>query len=292
MFKLSAFMDELNPNFMQQLLGMYCYDIPLIEIRGVDGKNVADLSEEEARFYREKMDVRGLGVSAIGSPIGKIAIDAPIEDEMERLRRVAHIAHIFGTDRIRMFSFFMKPEECAANRDAVMRRLEKLLTVARQEKVILCHENEKDIYGDTAERCMDIYRTFGGEIPLVYDAANLLDIGQEAYPHAYEVMKEAILYCHIKDSLGNCQYRPAGKGAGRIGEMLAAIAKDQPDREIILTLEPHLKVFSGMSDLEQDMSRIQTEGAGYPTHRDAFAAAVDALKALLPANENEIPKGK
>lgn len=283
MFRLSAFADEYDSNFAAQLEGLRKNGIGLIEPRGLDGKSVVDLTEQEAMHYRAMMDEAQIGVSAIGSPIGKIAIDAPIEKEMDRLRRVAQTAHIFGTERVRMFSFFMEPAECEGNRAAVLRRMEQLVRVADEEGVLLCHENEKDIYGDTAERCMDLWHEMGGKIALVYDAANLLDIGQEAFPHAYEVMKEAILYCHIKDSLGGCQYRPAGKGAGRIPEMLRAIQADQPDREIILTLEPHLKIFKGMSDLEQDMSRIRPEEAGYPDSHAAFGAAADALKAILPS---------
>lgn len=281
MFRLSAFSDEYDPDFALQLDGVRKNGIEMIEPRGLDGKSVVDLTETEARHYRAMMDEAGIGVSAIGSPIGKIAIEMPIEPELERLRRVAQTAHIFGTERIRMFSFFMKPEECEKYRAEVMRRMEAMVRVAEEEHVLLCHENEKDIYGDTAERCMDLWHEMGGKIALVYDAANLLDIGQEAYPHAYEVMKEAILYCHIKDSLGNCQYRPAGKGAGRIKEMLSAIAHDQKGKDIILTLEPHLKIFGGMASLEQDMDRIHT-GEGYPDNHTAFRAAVEALRSILP----------
>lgn len=281
MFRLSAFADEYDPCFAKQLEGVRKNGIEMIEPRGLDGKSIADLSLEEAERYHRMLVDAGIGISAIGSPIGKIAIEAPMEPELERLRRVAEIAHIMGTDRIRVFSFFMKPEECAKNRAEVMRRMTAMVKVAEQEQVLLCHENEKDIYGDTAERCMDLWREMGGAIALVYDAANFLDIGQEAYPHAYEVMKEAILYCHIKDSLGGCQYRPAGKGAGRIGEMLAAIARDQAGKELVLTLEPHLKIFGGMASLEQDMDRIHT-GEGYPDNHTAFDAAVEALRSVLP----------
>ena len=40
-----------------------------------------------------------------------------------------------------------------------MRRMKEMCALAQKEGVILLHENEKEIYGDIAERCLDIFET-------------------------------------------------------------------------------------------------------------------------------------
>ncbi len=282
MWHLSAFADEYDPDAERQLEGLKESGIGMIEPRGLFGKNIAELSEKEALCFASMLASAQIGVSAIGSPIGKIPINAPLEPELDRLRRIAQTAHILGTKRIRMFSFFVQPEQCAEVRAEVLKRVERMVCVAEEEKVLLCHENEKGIWGDTAQRNLELWREMGGALALVFDPANLIDVGEEPFPYAYEIMRDAVEYFHIKDSLGDCRFVPAGKGACRIDEMLRQIQRDRPGKDVILTLEPHLKIFDGMASLEQDMSKIKPEDNAYPDARAAFLAAAEALKAILP----------
>ena len=46
-FTFSAFADEADPNFDLQLAALKRNRIPLLEIRGVDGKGVLDLTDAE-----------------------------------------------------------------------------------------------------------------------------------------------------------------------------------------------------------------------------------------------------
>ena len=287
MFILSAFADEYDADIHLQIEGLKRCGISLIEPRGLFGKNIAEISLDEAKQFKAILDENDVGVSAIGSPIGKIAIDAPMAPELDRLRRVAQIAHILDAKRIRMFSFFMEAKDAEANRSEVMRRMEQMIRVSEEENIVLCHENEKGIYGDTPERNMDLWREMGGKLALVYDPANFNDIGVQAYPHAYEVMKDAVEYFHIKDSRGDCQFVPAGEGIGRIPELLEAITRDRAGKDVILTLEPHLKVFDGMAGLEQDMSKIHADQTAYPDCHVAFCAASRALKKLIAKATDE-----
>lgn len=68
------------------------------------------------------------------------------------------------TPYIRMFSFFIPAGETPETyRDEVFERLQKFVDYAKQENVILLHENEKEIYGDNAKRCLEIMKEFYGE---------------------------------------------------------------------------------------------------------------------------------
>ena len=48
-----------------------------------------------------------------------------------------------------------------------------------------------------------------------------------------------------------------------------------------VTVEPHLSVFDGLKDLEQDGQKTEIDVFSYPSSGAAFDAACDALKKLL-----------
>ncbi|MBQ8509148.1 MAG: sugar phosphate isomerase/epimerase [Clostridia bacterium] len=278
-FVLSAFADEYSPNFDEQLEGLKKHGIGYMEIRGVDGKNVSDLTEDEMKAVRAKLDAAGIGVSSIGSPIGKIKVTDDFDAHMAKLANCIKAAHILGTKNIRIFSFYM-PEGMTREeaRPEVMRRLGAMLELAKKEDVVLCHENEKAIYGESAECCLDIQKEFGGEIKLIFDPANFIMDGHEPYPHAYDLLGDKIYYMHIKDASAEHVIAPAGKGVGRIPEILADLDK-KVSGKMFLTVEPHLRVFKGFDALERDQKTTMPNT--YATSYEAFGTAVDAIKAII-----------
>ena len=74
MIKLSAFADEADKTLEGQISALEENGISLLEIRGVDGKNVSDITLKEAEKIRKKLDVHGISVWSVGSPFGKIEI--------------------------------------------------------------------------------------------------------------------------------------------------------------------------------------------------------------------------
>lgn len=282
-FVLSAFSDEYSPNFDEQIEGLKKNGVGFMEIRGVDGKNVADLTEDEMKAAKAKLDAAGIGVSSIGSPIGKIKTDDDFEAHLKKLDNCILAAKIFGTKNIRMFSFYLADgktrEEC---RPEVMRRLGVMLEHAQKEGIILCHENEKAIYGESAECCLDIQKEFDGEIKLIFDPANFIMDGHEPYPHAYELLGDRIYYMHIKDATADKVICPAGKGIGHIEKIIADLDKKR-DGKIFLTVEPHLRVFKGFDALETDGEKTKMPENTYASNHEAFGAAVSAIKEIVAA---------
>ena len=190
-----------------------------------------------------------------------------------------------------MFSFFFtKGQDLNEYRDEVFERLDKMCTYSLEHGIWCCHENEKDIYGDIAERCLDIYKTLDGKIKGIFDPSNFIQCGQEIIP-AYDMLKDYIDYFHVKDCLfEGGKVRPAGLGDGHIVELLERFAKDK-EGDHFLTLEPHLKVFDGLAELEGEGGTADKlkDDYTYPTNRAAFDAAADALDVCLEkANLNDI----
>lgn len=160
MYKLFAFADEADMQVDGQIRAMLRNQLSGVEVRFVDGESVSKISLEKARELRRKLDDNGLMTWSVGSPIGKIRMDEDFDAHLEDYRHTLEVAQILGAENIRMFSFFMAPEELDMHRQAVMDRLGQFLDIANGTGIYLCYENEKGIYGATADRCLDIHKTF------------------------------------------------------------------------------------------------------------------------------------
>lgn len=216
--KISGFADEIAEDVDTQFRVLKKLDIRYFEPRGIDGKNIAALTDGEVAALKEKMGRSGVKASSIGSPIGKIRLDEDFEAHFGQFQRVVEIAKRLGARYIRIFSFYppAKPgpaeggcgsdggtrqEWTAKDRGEVLDRLRRMIAYAREQDVVLLHENEKEIYGDTAERCADLMEQLGcGHFQAVFDPANFVQCGQDT-KKAYEKLKGYIAYVHIKDAL-------------------------------------------------------------------------------------------
>lgn len=268
-FKLAAFADEADSRLDGQISAMTENGVEYLEIRGVDGENISDISEDKARDVRAKLDAAGIAVWSVGSPFGKIGISEDFEPHLEKFRRGLELANILGAEHMRIFSFYVPRSNAGEYSDEVMSRLEELLSVAKGSGVTLCHENEKGIYGDNAKRCAEIHGNFP-EIRAVFDPANFIQCGQDTKA-AWEQLSPYVEYLHIKDALADGTVVPAGKGLGNIPYIL------EKYRGEVLTVEPHLTVFEGLDKLEHG---VDERKYCYPDSRTAFGAAVKALKEI------------
>lgn len=279
-FKLSAFADEYSSEIDKQIEWLLANNVDLLEIRGVDGTPIADITLEKAIEVKAKLDKAGIGISAIGSPAGKINIKDDFEPHLEQFKHLCEIAHVLEAKRMRIFSFFMpEGDDPEIWFDEVVKRLSVFCDIAEREGIILCHENEKQIYGETPERCIKLHNALGGRMKCVFDHANFISCDIEAYPFAYNTVKDALSYMHIKDANEQKEMVVAGQGIGRIPETLARL-KDDFEGDFILTLEPHLLEFDGLKGLESE-GHTSNVGNKYANTDEAFGAALSALKKYI-----------
>lgn len=217
--KIYAFADEASGQINGQIAAMLRNGLQGLEIRGVDGQNISDISIEKAHEVRRKLDDAGLAVWSMGSPIGKIGIDSDgFAAHLDKLRHTIELADVLGAKNLRMFSFYMPGDRAAEFRGKVIDRMGQMFRVAEGSGVVLCHENEKGIYGDTADRCMDLLNTFP-QLEGIFDPANFIQCGQDTIA-AWKLLRDRIKYLHIKDALENGKVVPAGKGIGFVRSLL------------------------------------------------------------------------
>ena len=274
---LSAFADEYAASFEEQLIGLCKLGISHIEIRHVNKKNISVLTKEEVLEVKALVDRYGIKVSAIGSPLGKIRLDGDMCGHFETAKRVFEYAGILGAKYVRMFSFYApKGREITEMKDEVFSALGKLLAIAKEYGVILCHENEAKIYGDNPARCRELLDRFD-DLRCVFDMGNFVLEGVDPYPEAYRLLKNRIAYFHIKDALAAGAIVPPGCGEAKIAEILAEHKKDA-DGDFFASLEPHLELFSGLKAL---VGRSFENPYKYPDAKTAFADAAEKFKKII-----------
>lgn len=272
--KLCAFADEADTNRQGQIKALTENAIPYLEIRGVDGVNIADLAPEKALQFKSELDAAGIKVWSIGSPAGKTNVHDDFDKALEQFRHLLDMAEIFEAKRIRLFSFY-GTDGSDEYFDEVCRRLNAFCDLCDERGIIPCHENEKGIYGDIALRCLAIHKAVP-RLKAVFDPANFIQCGQDVM-EAWEMLAPYVEYCHIKDAAPDGHIVPPGDGIGCLAEYLPLFAAQGGE---VLTLEPHLAEFVGLKALE-GVERSEVGGFNFENNRAAFDHAANKLKEIL-----------
>ena len=269
MIRICAFADEAGSDLKKQIAALKRNEINLLELRGIDGVNVSEFTTEKAKEYNKTLKAEGIEVWSIGSPLGKVSVDTDMNKYLETVKRVMETANIFGTDKVRVFSFFNAYDK----KDKVIENLGKMTETAKSFGVRLYHENEKEIYGDICERVSDLKAVDG--LKFVYDPANFVQCGQDMKV-AVETLAPYADYYHVKDVISATgEVVPSGHGDGKTKEMIECVEEDK-----VFTIEPHLAVFEGYKNI--DKTELKNKFA-YRSAGEAFDAAVLAFKSQLIA---------
>lgn len=272
MIQLSAFGDEIAADLDEQLDTLSEIGIRHIDLRAAWGTPVLALDDEQVERIKTTLHRRDVRVAAIGSPIGKAPIDAPFEMQLQQCDRAIALAQRLNAPYIRIFSFYpparaTEPTQPEEYRQVVLDRLGELTARARAADVILTHENEKDIYGDAIDRCVDLLASINDpHFRAVFDPANFIQCKQAPFPEAFQAIRPWLAYMHVKDATAEGAVTVAGEGVSHWTEILRALHAEGYDG--IFSLEPHLKAaeqFAGFSGPQ------------------LFARAARAFQALLAA---------
>ncbi len=126
-------------------------------------------------------------------------------------------------------------------------------------------ENEKDLYGDIAERQLEVLEHINSpDVRAAFDFSNFVQSGEDPWM-AWSKLKKYVLDIHVKDCRkADGRECPAGQGDGKVREILKdAFASGWSG---YLTFEPHLSESGPFKGF---------------TGPKLFKVAVDALKGIL-----------
>ncbi len=265
MLKLSGFGDEIAPDFETQLRELRAMDVNFIALRNLWGTNILNLDSKQKENARGLLRRYGMGVSEIGSPLGKVQIADSWKDEWARYEKAIEVAHFFKCPRIRIFSFyFPKSEPIEKYRGEVIRRLRAMAERAEKENILLIHENEENIYGWDGIHCADMIRAVGSpNFKAVFDPSNFVTIGSRPFTQWWDMLKDDVVHFHVKDKKRSGEQVPAGEGDGEFPQVLRGLK--EKNYVGFATMEPHLAVAG------------QFTGFSGP---DLFAHAVERFRAL------------
>ncbi|MFP3462996.1 sugar phosphate isomerase/epimerase family protein [Arthrobacter globiformis] len=271
---LSGFGDEIDPDPAVQAAVLLALGASHIEVRSAWGTNVSELDSAQVARLKEILDSKGLKVSAVASPIGKVDVSLPVEHELDRLKQIISVARGLDARYIRIFSFYraegQSPEDV---REDVLARMGALAALAGQSGVVLLHENEKGIYGDTPERVLDIMQSVDSPaLRIAWDNANFVQVGVKPYTDGYAMLRPYLEYFQVKDALSTTgEVVPAGEGDGELEATIAALKADG---------------FTGFASLEPHLaSAHELGGFSGPV---AFGTAARAFAALAAKNGIEL----
>lgn len=278
-FVLSAFADEAGSSLDEQIAALKRNEIDFIEPRNINGKPILTLSDKELADVKAALDKNGIKVNSLGSPIGKYPITEPFDKHLVDFKRAIEICKALGTDKMRMFSFFTKQNELEKYRDEVISRLNVMSAIAEENGIMLCHENESEIYGQNPKEMLDIMTNVKG-LYGIFDPANYRMNNCDVIEGINATLIN-LAYLHIKDAIYESQIIvPAGDGEGKIAEVLDIVNK-ATDQVVYLTLEPHLFLFDAYKLIDNHELKGKYT---FKNNSESFDFAANALKDLLLKN--------
>ena len=273
-WSLSGFGDEIDPDPAIQAAVLLALGASHIEVRSAWDVNVSELEKEAVERLRGILDEKGLKVSAVASPIGKVDVSLPVEHEVNRLGQIISVAKGLDAKYVRIFSFYRADGQSQEEiRDAVMERMRALAAEAEASGIVLLHENEKGIYGDTPERVLDIMETVASPaLRVAWDNANFVQVGVKPYTEGYAMLRPYLEYLQVKDALADTgEVVPSGQGDGELDATIAALKADG---------------FTGFASLEPHLGNAHELG-GY-SGPAAFGIAARAFAGLAARNGVEL----
>ncbi len=261
-FWLTGFADEISPDLTVQIKTFKSLELDAIDLRGVDGKNVLDLSDDDLKRIGAACDEVNLGIQTIASPVNKVGFTPENRTaELVKLRKAIHAATLLGVNRIRIFS----PETHDPSESAgVMDWMREQRTLAEDHDVMLLHENDAKFWGAYPENAKVLFAELASDhFQAAFDFANSVILGSKPFDDWFPWVLPYLDTLHIKDAREG-KVVPAGEGSGQIEQTLRWLIENQWDGP--LTIEPHLQAAGPLG------------GFSGP---ELFGVATNALKAIL-----------
>ena len=232
--KLSVITDEIDPDLRLSLSVMAEYGITGAELRQIGAKHVIDMSDYELQQVRNILDEFGAHVVGIASPFYKcdlpgVSIEGPagnlhaasavgLADQIDVLTRSIRVARFFGTNLVRIFSFWKRGTLTPEIESTIVDAFSEPVEIAENAGIILGLENEHACYIGTGSQAA----RFLGEVNspalrAIWDPGNAFFDGEIPYPDGYNAVREYVAHIHIKDASSNAtvaepQWTVVGEG--------------------------------------------------------------------------------
>ena len=236
----SGFADEAGSSIEEQIEAHQAAGMTHIDLRNVEGFNITALPLDVAEEVKAKMDAAGMSCCMFGSPIGKIDVTDDLEIDLDRLRHLAKLIPIFGTNKVRMFSYHNQNDIPYDEFESqAIDRVTQLKALAKELGLALYHENEKGIYGERLDATLKLLETLrdGESFFGIFDASNFNQSGDDCWEN-WLALRDHTDALHLKDSDDDGAHTPLGQGNGYYGRIMDDMVERGWSGPVVL--EPHL----------------------------------------------------
>jgi L-ribulose-5-phosphate 3-epimerase len=243
-FKLGVITDEVTQDFEKALAWARGYNLGWVELRTVWNKYITEFTPDEVKRAKDLLAKYNLRVSVLDSAYFKSTLPGTTSkfaegkgdfaaNEHEKqdalLERAFARARDFGTDKVRIFSFW-RVDDPHTVFDRVAKELDKTAEVAKREGIRLVLENEPACNVATgAESAAMLNAVKAPALGLNWDPGNAYAAGElKPFPDGYAPLdKKRIWHMHLKDAEGTGEmWRPVGGGKIDYVGQFRAILKD------------------------------------------------------------------
>lgn len=248
MFKIGVVTDEISNDLQEAIDIAKSWGLKYIELHSVWGKNICDV--DPATLSKVISIVRKSGM--IVTNIDSLTMRCHLSDDQEYAQHIDHllrsiqIAPLFGTNIVRLFSFWKEKDP---DENLIFEKLELPIKIAEREGIILGFENVSSGNIGTSDDLVKLFKYFDSpNLKLIWDPGNAYAAGEKApYPNGYEKIKDKIIHVHLKDAMfdenGRNVWKPIGKGKVDYYGQLKALAED--GYKGVIALETHCTSASG-----------------------------------------------
>ncbi|MBQ1269739.1 MAG: TIM barrel protein [Clostridia bacterium] len=213
-----------NTPLQEQISAVKAAGISQVEIEGVNGTLVADMTESDLVNLRSALDEAGLSVYALATDLGKIGIgDRNYKLNEVRLYPTMRAAKILGTKNLRIFLHTVTEEQKNRDGDAVVVKTNRLTHLGDQ--FLMCIENGVEYFTDTEDRMTyALDRLYLARS--VFNPAAYLAAGKEELATAVKTLLPRATYVRLTDVCQNGAPAPIGSGDCNLASLLGEIRKD------------------------------------------------------------------
>ena len=243
-FKLGVITDEVTQDLEKALAWAQSYRLEWVELRNVWGKYITEFTPDEVKRAKDLLAKYGLRVSVLDSAYFKTTLPGTTskfaegqgdfaankrEPQEALLERAFARAKDFGTDKVRIFSFWRVADPKTVF-DRVAKELDRTADIAKREGIRLVLENEFACNVATgAESAAMLDAVKAPALGLNWDSGNAYAAGElRPFPDGYAPLdKKRIWHMHLKDAEGTgANWRPIGGGKIDFVGQFRAILKD------------------------------------------------------------------
>ncbi len=258
--KLGIITDEISQDLGRALGFISEYSLSYCELREIWDKNIMNMSREDLNRAKKVMAKYHLKVSDIASPLYKYNLpEMPArasekrdtfnatfteKDTEDLLRRSFEIARLFGTNKVRVFTYW-RVEDPEKAYPYVRDRLAKGAELAGKEGIILVLENEPSCNVGTGKELGRILRDVNSpHLRGNWDPGNATTLGEVAFPDGYREVRGLFDHMHVKDVVkdpqtGEFHWVPMGSGTIDYLGQFRALLEDGYNNTI--SLETHYR---------------------------------------------------